>query len=267
MDIGNLNPIMFSIGDVQIRYYSAMYVVGFIIGRQLLRKLGREGYFTPGENKADELVCFVIIGILLGIRIGYVFFYNWDYYSQNLNEILHVWTGGLSFHGGVVGGALGAFIFSIKNKVPFLKISDAVVICATQGVFFGRIGNFINGELYGRVTDSPIGIVFKHGGPFARHPSQIYEAFAEGLVLFLILWLTRSKFRVHGITSSLFMCGYGSFRFIIEFYREADPHLGYFFSDLLTMGQILCFAQVILAIVVLMLSMKLNIINRKYKKK
>ena len=258
MNLGNLDPVFVTIGATEIRYYSLMYIIGFVIARQLVRKLGREGYFTPGEDKADELVCFVIIGLLIGIRLGYVLFYNWPYYSQNLSEIFHVWQGGLSFHGGVIGGALGAFIFALKNKSPFFAISDTVVITATQGIFFGRIGNFINGELYGRATNSPLGIIFKNGGPLARHPSQLYEAIGEGIILFTLLWLTRSKFKVVGFTSALFMLGYGSIRFIIEFFREPDSHLGYFFSGYLTMGQILCLAQIAFAFFVYLIANKLN---------
>ena len=136
MNLGNLDPVFITIGTTEVRYYSLMYIVGFIIARQLVRKLGREGYFAPGEDKADELVCFVIIGLLIGIRLGYVLFYNWTYYSQNLSEIFHVWQGGLSFHGGVIGGALGALIFAIKNKMPFLSISDTVVITPLREYFW-----------------------------------------------------------------------------------------------------------------------------------
>ena len=264
MNLGNLDPIFFTIGNTEVRYYSLMYIIGFVVARQLVRKLGREGYFSPGEDKADELVCFVIIGLLLGIRLGYVFFYNWGYYSKHINEIFHVWQGGLSFHGGVLGGATGAFIFSLKNKVRFFIVSDTVVITATQGIFFGRIGNFINGELYGRITDSSIGIIFKNGGPIARHPSQLYEAIGEGLILFTILWITRNKLKIHGASSALFLFGYGFIRFIIEYFREPDSHLGYYFSGYLTMGQILCLSQIIFAILVILIAKKLRIEKQNF---
>jgi phosphatidylglycerol---prolipoprotein diacylglyceryl transferase len=243
-----IDPVLLSLGPLQVRWYGLMYVVGFIVGSQLLKKLGKEGIFSPGPDKVDSLVSHVLIGMFFGARLAYVFIYNWDYYSEHLSELLAVWQGGLSFHGAIAGMALGALIFARKNGIPFLQASDCCVAAGAQGIFFGRMGNFINGELFGRVTDSSFGIVFKNGGPFARHPSQLYEAFGEGILLFVILWGLRKKFNHYGVLTAIFLGGYAIARYIIEFFREADSQLGYYFGDTTTMGQILCFVQLLFAI-------------------
>ena len=225
-----------------------MYVVGFVVGSHLLKKLGKEGILAPGPEKVDSLVSHILIGMFFGARLAYVFIYNWDYYSKNISELFAVWQGGLSFHGAIAGTAVGALIFARKNGIPFLQASDCCVTAGAQGIFFGRMGNFINGELYGRVTDSPVGIVFKNGGPFARHPSQLYEAFGEGVILFIILWSVRKKFNHYGVLTAIFLGGYAIARYFIEFFREADSQLGYYFGGTTTMGQILCLVQLLFAV-------------------
>jgi len=237
----HFDPVIFSLGPLQVRWYGLMYVVGFFIAGLLLRILSKEGLFKPGREKIDSLITHMLIGMFLGARLAYVFIYNWDYYSGHLSELFSVWNGGLSFHGAIAGLALGGYIFARKNKVPLLQVTDCAVIVGSQGVFFGRLGNFINGELYGRVTDSPLGVVFASGGPYPRHASQLYEAFMEGLLMFIILWLTRKKFKFYGVSTSIFFVGYSIARFIIEYFREADSQLGYYFGGTTTMGQILCF--------------------------
>ena len=199
----------------------------------------RLNYFKVAEEKIDTLVTTMIICMFLGARLTYVFIYNWDYYGSNLTEIFSFWHGGLSFHGALVGLIAGGVLFARREKISWLQVMDCVALAGTQGIFFGRIGNFINGELYGRITSSPIGMVFPSGGPMPRHPSQLYEAFLEGIVLSLLLWLTFKKVKQYGVLSSLFLLGYGVARFIVEFFREPDQQLGFYFGSL-TMGQLLC---------------------------
>jgi len=243
-----IDPVLVSLGPLQVRWYGLMYVVGFVVGSHLLKKLGKEGIFSPGPEKVDSLVSHILIGMFFGARLAYVFIYNWDYYSNHLSELFAVWQGGLSFHGAIAGMAVGALVFARKNGIAFLQASDSCVTAGAQGIFFGRMGNFINGELFGRVTDAPVGIVFKNGGPFPRHPSQLYEGIGEGIILFLILWSFRKKVNHYGVLTAIFLGGYAIARYIIEFFREADSQLGYYFGNTTTMGQILCIVQLLFAI-------------------
>jgi phosphatidylglycerol:prolipoprotein diacylglycerol transferase len=239
-----MDPVIFSLGPLQVRWYGLMYVVGFIITGFLLKILVKDGILKIDPKKIDSLITMEIIAMFLGARTAYVFIYNWDYYSQHLGEILAVWQGGLSFHGAVAGLFLGAMLFARQNKIPFLQVTDSLVTAGSQGVFFGRLGNFINGELFGRKTDVAWAMVFPGGGPFKRHPSQLYEAFLEGLILFLILWFVRKKVKNYGVLTGMFFSIYGVFRYFIEFFREADAQLGYYFGGTTTMGQILCLLQI-----------------------
>jgi phosphatidylglycerol:prolipoprotein diacylglycerol transferase len=245
-----IDPVIFRLGFLEVRWYGLMYVIGFLVGGQLLKKLSREGFFKPNEQTVDSLVTHLLFGLFLGARLAYVFIYNWDYYGNHLGEIFSVWQGGLSFHGAVVGLALGSLIFARKHKVPFLQISDSCVTAGAQGIFWGRMGNFINAELYGRITSSPIGMVFPGGGPYPRHPSQLYEAFGEGILIFVVLWLLRKRVSQYGILTAIFFGGYAIVRFIVEFFREADGQLGYYFGGNITMGQILCVVQFFAAIAI-----------------
>jgi phosphatidylglycerol:prolipoprotein diacylglycerol transferase len=243
--VHNIDPVIFDFGALQIRWYGLMYVVGFIIAGYLLKVLVRKNFFKVSEDKIDTLVTTMIICMFLGARIFYVFIYNWESYSQNLMDIIAVWKGGLSFHGALVGLITGGVIFARQNNVAWYEVMDSVALAGTQGIFWGRIGNFINGELYGRITNSAFGIIFPNGGgPYPRHPSQLYEALLEGLVLTALVWFVKSKTKVYGIIGAYFVGGYGLFRFIIEFFREPDSQLGYYFG-FLTMGQILCLLMII----------------------
>lgn len=251
-----IDPIIFSLGPLQVRWYGMMYVLGFLLGGQLAKKMLREKFLPLAVEKIDTLVFMLIIGMFVFARSFYVFVYNWDYYSQNLNELFAVWQGGLSFHGAILGFYLASVVFAWQNKVPIFGVTDVAVTCGTFGIFFGRMGNFINGELFGRTTDVSWGMVFPGGGPYPRHPSQLYEAVLEGLVLGAILWFLRKKVNYYGILSAVFLLGYAVFRFVIEFFREADSQLGYFFDDYFSMGQILCFLQFLLGLVVFVLAWK-----------
>lgn len=253
--VHNLNPVLIDLGAVQVRWYGLMYVVGFLIAGYLLKVLVRDNFFKIKMEKIDSLITMMIICMFIGARLFYVAIYNWDYYSENLVDLLAVWKGGLSFHGAVVGLIVGGFIFARQNKISFYEVMDSVALVGTPGLFFGRVGNFINGELYGRITDSPIGIIFPDGGPFPRHASQLYEAFLEGLLLCAILWWTKKKTKIYGIISGLFVALYGVFRFVVEFFREPDSQLGYYFG-FITMGQILCFLMIVSGVVIVLYNRK-----------
>lgn len=262
--VHHLNPIILDLGKLQIRWYGVMYVIGFIIAGQLLKVLINRNFFKITEDKIDSMVTTMIAFMFVGARFFYVVIYNWSYYSEHLSELLAVWKGGLSFHGALVGLLLGGWYFARKNNISWSQVMDAVALAGTQGLFFGRMGNFINGELYGRVTDSWVGIIFPiDGGPFPRHPSQLYEGFLEGLVLFVIVWFFEKRVKRYGEISSIFLIGYGIFRFIIEFFREPDTQLGYYFG-FITMGQILCFIMIFVGIAAYVMAIKQNInIDRK----
>ena len=242
--VHNIDPIIYDFGPLQIRWYGLMYVIGFFIAGYLLKILVRQNFFKVKEDQIDSLITISLLCMFVGARTFYVFIYNWDYYSEHLMDLLAVWKGGLSFHGALVGLIVGGFLFGRKNKLTFFEVMDSVALAGTQGLLWGRIGNFINGELYGRPTSASIGMIFLNGGgPYPRHPSQLYEAFLEGIVLFALMWLIKSKTKIYGMVSAGFVFGYGLFRFLVEFYREPDSQLGYYFG-FITMGQILCFLMI-----------------------
>ena len=213
---------------------------------------------APSKKKISILGLF--LGIIIGGRLGYVFFYNLEFYFYNPFEILKIWNGGMSFHGAMVGIIISIGWFSSKNNKSFFDLTDIICLVSPIGIFFGRIANFINGELYGKVTDHTFGIIFPRGGELPRHPSQLYEAFFEGLILFIILnclfFFTNLKSK-SGIISSLFLILYGIFRFSIETLREPDAHIGLLWN-LLSMGQLLCVPMIASGIVLLVYVKKLN---------
>lgn len=237
------------LGQLAVRWYSLMYVIGYMIGGYLLKRLSLKGFLKLPPFRIEMYLVFLLVGMLLGARLAYVFIYNWGYYQDHINEILMVWKGGLSFHGATVGMALATLLYAKKNQLHFLHLSDAMVMAGSPGLFFGRMGNFINGELYGRVTDSSWGMVFPTGGPLPRHASQLYEGVGEGILLSLLLWFMHTRTRYYGVVSSLFLIGYGSVRFIVEFFRQPDAQLGYYFGHI-TMGQILCVLMIAVGIFV-----------------
>nr|BDT26944.1 prolipoprotein diacylglyceryl transferase [Bacteriovorax sp. HI3] len=256
--VHNLDPVILDLGSLQIRWYGLMYVVGFIIAGVLLKKLVKDNFFKVEEAKIDSLITTMIVCMFIGARFAYVFIYNWDYYADHMMELLAVWKGGLSFHGALAGLCVGGYIFGRQNKLTWFEVMDSIALAGAQGLFFGRMGNFINGELYGRPTTSWVGIIFPNGGGLApRHPSQLYEAVLEGIVLSIILWMMKSKVKVYGMISAAFIALYGIFRFIVEFYREPDTQLGYYFG-FLTMGQILCFLMIIVGVAVGIYAKKRN---------
>ena len=238
----SINPVIMSLGFIDIRWYSLAYIFAFILGSVIIKKLNSGSYRLISDNKIDKFFIWAIIGVILGGRIGYVLFYQTNLFFTKPFYILEIWNGGMSFHGGLIGMIFSIYFFSLKYKIPFLYLSDLVSLVAPIGLFLGRISNFINTELYGRITDFPFAIIYPLVDENPRHPSQLYEAFFEGVILFLILFLyfnNKSKVYLIGSMSGLFLIFYSIFRFLIEYLREPDYHLGlvfYFFS----MGQLLC---------------------------
>ncbi len=236
----SLSPIAFSVAGFDVRWYGLMYLTGFVIGWILARNRARSLYQDWTKTNVDDLATFAMLGVVLGGRLGYVLFYDLPVYINDPGEILRVWNGGMSFHGGLLGVLCAFFYFSYTRKKSFLEVSDFVAPLIPQALFFGRIGNFINGELWGKTSDVPWAIIFPQGGPWPRHPSQLYEAILEGIVLGVILLIYARKRRPLGKISGLFAIGYSVFRFGVEFIRVPDEQLGYLAFDWLTMGQILC---------------------------
>ena len=234
----NIDPILVQFGPVRVSWYGLMYVFGFVASYFLVLYQMKRKDFGITRPEVDSLYFYLALGLIIGARLGYVLFYDLPLYLKNPFEILSVWHGGMSFHGGLIGVLAGWFIFCWKNKKSFWKIADLFVVTAPLGLGFGRIGNFINGELYGRVTQAPWGMIFPKGGPLPRHPSQLYESALEGGVLFLILWFMKDKKLPPGGLLAIFLCLYGGFRFFLEFLREPDVQLGFILGPF-TMGQVL----------------------------
>ena len=238
-----IDPVLFRLGPLEIRWYGLMYLLGFIVAYFIIRaELRRRNGPIPVEQ-ADDLLFYLILGLLIGGRLGYVLFYNLPVYLAAPWEVFAVWNGGMSFHGGLIGLIVAGLIFCRKRDVRFLELADIGALSAPIGLMLGRIGNFINGELYGRVTTLPWGMVFPQGGNLPRHPSQLYEALFEGPVLFFFLWWLRRRTSRHGQVLAAFLIGYGVLRFFIEFVRQPDVQLG-FVLYWLTMGQILCLVMI-----------------------
>ena len=240
MFINNFDPVAFQIFSLEIRWYSLAYITGILLGWILSKRIFISDLKL--KEKFDDFVTYVILGIIIGGRLGYVFFYNFDYYLNNLIDIFKIWQGGMSFHGGLIGVIIVSVLFSKKNNQNAFIYLDIISIVAPIGIFFGRIANFINSELYGIETKILWSVKFIKVDDLYRHPSQLYEAFFEGLILFLILIYFRRKglMKIPGLISGLFLIFYSIFRFIIEFFRVPDEQLGYFFLNL-TMGQIISF--------------------------
>ena len=247
MFINNFDPVAIQIFSIEIKWYSLAYISGILLGWVISKKI-----FISNQSikeKFDDLVTYIILGIIIGGRLGYVLFYNYDYYSSNLIEIFKIWQGGMSFHGGVMGVIVVSFLFAKKNNQNAFIYLDVVSLVAPIGIFFGRVANFINSELYGIETNIPWAVKFNQIDNLYRHPSQLYEAFFEGLILFFILLYFRNKgfMKTPGLISSLFLIFYSIFRFIIEFFRVPDEQLGYLIFNL-TMGQLISIIFLLLGI-------------------
>jgi len=270
--IHNLDPILFSAGPITVRWYGLMYLVGYAVGYFVLLNRYKKGLLAFNSEQIQELITYLLIGMILGARLVYVLVYDPMNFLEHPEEIIMVWKGGLSFHGAAIGFIYAIYLYGKKTGVGFFHISDSVVLGAAQGIIWGRLGNFINGELFGRTGDVPWAVIFPGGGDLPRHPSQLYQALGEGLCVFLLLlfvqkierkkgmaplpleqWKPEDRKQAQkgravvwkrtGVLGGAFLILYGVARFIVEFFREPDPQLGYFFGWM-TMGQILCLLMI-----------------------
>jgi phosphatidylglycerol---prolipoprotein diacylglyceryl transferase len=239
----NIDPIAFSIGPLAVRWYGLMYLAGFAAGWWLGVRRIAKGQAPITRAQLDDLLFLIVLGVILGGRLGYVLFYKPGYYAAHPLEIFYIWQGGMSFHGGLLGVMLAMVFAARRHGVDWLRLMDFIAPLCPLGFAAGRLGNFINAELPGRVTDLPWGMVFPGAGDAPRHPSQLYQFALEGVVLFIFLWWFSSKPRPRGQVSAMFLLGYGVLRFIAEFGREPDSFIGYLALGL-TMGQWLCLAMI-----------------------
>lgn len=248
-----IDPVLISLGPFDIRWYALAYIAGIILGWWYLSKLNKKEPTILSQKALDDIIVWAVLGIIVGGRLGYVGFYNFEYYSKYPGDIIKVWQGGMSFHGGVLGFIFFMYLFCLRHKVAFLPLMDLLACVAPIGLFFGRIANFINNELYGTQTTMPWGVIFPGTDGMPRHPSQIYEALLEGALLFVLLRLLVSEDRFRnkaGFLSGAFLLGYAACRSIVEVYREPDHHIGYLFH-FFTMGQILSIPMVFFGILLL----------------
>ena len=265
MIVHNFDPVLIDLGLFQIRWYSLAYILGIIIGWMYAVKiinLTTNNKYNFEQIKAshfNDLIIYLIVGMIIGGRLGYVFFYNFVYYSENFFEIFKLWQGGMSFHGGLLGVIVSLIFFSKKTKTNFFKFADIVSCVAPIGIFLGRIANFINGELYGKISTLPRAVIFPNGGSMTRHPSQIYEAILEGIILFVLINYFALKKKLlfkTGYISGFFLVSYSILRMLSEIFREADIHLGLFFNYF-SLGTLLSLATLIVGSVIIM-SVKKN---------
>ena len=264
MIVHNFDPIIIDLGLFQVRWYSVAYILGIVLGWIYAIRIikfteqSKYNFISITRSQFDDLIIYLIIGIIFGGRLGYVLFYNLEYYSQNFFEIFKLWQGGMSFHGGLLGVIVSIIFFSKKTKTNFFKFADIVSCVAPIGIFLGRIANFINGELYGKISTLPWAVIFPNGGSMARHPSQIYEAILEGIILFVLINYFALKKKLlfkTGYISGLFLVSYSILRMLSEIFREADIHLGLFFNYF-SLGTLLSLATLIAGLVIIMSAKK-----------
>ncbi len=249
MFINNFDPVAFQIISFEIRWYSLAYILGIIIGWILCKKIFIKNLDI--NQKFDDYITYLIIGIIIGGRLGYILFYNFNYYINNISDIFKIWQGGMSFHGGLLGIIVTSIFFAKKNNQDLFVYTDLVSLVAPIGIFFGRLANFINSELYGKVTEVPWAVTFIQVDNLLRHPSQLYEAFFEGIILFILLLYFRNKnfLAKPGLISGLFLIFYSAFRFCIEFFRVPDEQIGYLIFNL-SMGQIISLVFIMIGTIV-----------------
>ena len=265
MEFPNINPTAFDFFGLEIKWYGISYAVSILLALIFCKNLSKK-YNKIEQRIFDDILIWVALGIIVGGRIGYVVFYNFYFYLENPKYILiGIRDGGMSFHGGIIGITLACFLYSKFMKVSFLYIMDIIACAAPIGLFLGRIANFINSELWGKETSFFLGIIFPNGGKNPRHPTQLYEAFLEGIVLFILVnFFYRYKNNFPGYSSGIFLIFYGVFRIFVEFFREPDQHIGYLIDPYITTGIILCLPMIVLGIILIFLYDR----NRKnYKKK
>ncbi|SMC61510.1 prolipoprotein diacylglyceryl transferase [Rhizobium sp. RU36D] len=253
----SIDPVALSIGPLSIHWYGIAYVVGIMLGWLVARDMASRDRLWHGSQSQitrahlDDFLVWAAIGIVLGGRVGYILFYDMAAIAANPLRAIEIWNGGMSFHGGLIGTTIAMILFARRNGIPVWSLFDIIASVAPVGLFFGRIANFINGELWGRITDVPWAVVFPTGGPFARHPSQIYEALLEGLLTLLVLQILARRFdalKAPGRITGVFIILYGCSRIAVEFFREPDAHIGYLVGNWLTMGMVLSLPMVLLGL-------------------
>jgi len=242
-----IDPEIVRIGPFAVRWYGVMYLIGFAFSYLLVNYQIKKKGLQISRDTVVSLYSYVVLGLMVGARLGYVLFYDLPTYVKHPLEIFAVWHGGMSFHGGLIGSVIAGIFFCKKSGLDSWQMADMVMVTAPIGLALGRLGNFINGELYGRVANVPWAMVFPSGGPLPRHPSQLYELFLEGVLLFILLWLFKDRGFRSGVLSSLFLIFYGIFRFLVEFFREPDAQLGFFLGSF-TMGQLLSASMVLIGV-------------------
>ena len=261
----SLDPVAFSLGPLSVRWYGIAYVVGFICAALILYRVARRWKVRVDVDALLTVMVCVIVGVIVGARLGYVLFYGDGYYLSHPLEILAFNKGGMSFHGGLIGALLSGIVAARITKIPYLTLADLGCIAAPVGLFFGRCANFVNGELWGAPTDAAWGVVFGGAaGMMPRHPSQLYEALLEGVVIFIVLYALsrREPPRPRGTFLGLFLMMYGTFRFLVEFVREPDVQLGYLWGGWLTMGQLLSLPLIIVGVAVFVYALRRRLPQR-----
>lgn len=266
MPFPNIDPILIQWGPLAIRWYSLAYIAGLVGGWYYMRQLVKRPPEAASATDVDDFITWATLGVILGGRMGYVLFYKFGYFLDNPLEIFMVWHGGMSFHGGLIGVVVAGLLFVRSRGLRILPFADIVACAAPIGLFFGRIANFINGELFGRVTDASWGVVFPRGGPFPRHPSQLYEAALEGLVLFIllhVLWRWKAVRARPGLLTGMFLAGYASARMTVELFRQPDTHIG-FLTGGTTMGQWLSTPMLATGLILIGFAMRSGLGARKH---
>ena len=259
----NISPVFFEIGPLQFRWYGLMYLIGLTAAYFLIRNKAASKGLPLSKDQIYDMIVWAALGVFIGGRLGYTLFYNFSYYSQHPLKIIAVWEGGMSFHGGLLGTIVSLIWFSKRQSIPIYTIADLAASVTPIGLGFGRLGNFINGELYGRATDVDWCMVFPAGGPACRHPSQLYEASLEGVLLFSVLWLIGRKPTPQGTVFWSFITGYGLCRLFVELFREPDAHIGLIFGSL-SMGQILSLPMVVVGLFMLSLGYQRQAIAQRH---
>lgn len=258
----NLNPIALKIGPIKIYWYGIMYIVGLMLAWILATYRAKKPNSGWTKTEIGDLIFYGAIGLVIGGRIGYMLFYDFHNFIVNPIILFKTWDGGMSFHGGMLGAIIAMYIFSRVKHKHFLDVTDFAVPLVPLGLAAGRLGNFINGELWGRVTTMPWGMIYPQAGPLPRHPSELYEFFCEGIILFIILWFYSAKPKPRMAVSALFVLCYGCIRFTLEFFRQPDPQLGFIAFGWLTMGQLLSLPMIIVGIILLYFSYKRGVIKK-----
>lgn len=254
----HIDPVAIAFGPLKVHWYGLMYVIGFFGGWWLALQRAKKPNSGWTPQQVSDVIFYAAMGVIIGGRLGYVLFYNLPDFLMHPLSALRLWEGGMSFHGGLLGVLIAVALYSHKAHRSFFEIGDFIAPLVPIGLGAGRIGNFINGELWGRVTTAPWGMVFPHAGPLPRHPSQLYEFLLEGIVLFTVLWIYSSKPRPRMAVSAVFLILYGTFRILIECIREPDPQYGYLAFNWLTMGQLLSFPMILFGIILFFLAQRRN---------